>query len=624
MAVTMTALTSGTATANASSASTASVTPGGNKLLFAVVGNRSTSGAATLPTCSGNGLTWVQVATVLSGGAGDNRNRITIFRAMGASPSSGAITFDAAGTNQETWAWSVVEFGGVDTSGTNGSGAVVQSVTQQETTSVTTTTATLAAFGSIDNATFGAIAHEKADEAHTPGTGFTEIHDLQPGGAEDISLMTEWRVDNDTTVDGSWATSRKAGAIGAEIKADVNVVRDPGTASATTAAATVAAAMSLLVGSATAAIAEPGIIFPAPTATATTAVVEPSIRLSPGTATASAAVAEPTFRLTLGAASATTAVAEPSIRMSPGTATATAAVAGLGSILAAPTATATVAVTEPSIRMSPGTAAATSASATPAFRLTIGTSAATGASSSPNSIHSIPTGAATAATAGPGIALPAATASVTAAATAPIATVSVPITSGIATAATADPLGIRLGVLNGEATGAGAILGHIAQTTTTVATSASADPAIKLGMGAATVSTFATDPTWILTAESISPQSGSAAAAITEPGSGLSPATGSASAVGVLLGFGFGLPTGTAETFGDVVDIAIAPATNEPSQGTATAATVGPGIKLPVGTAAATTGGSYVKTNRKVLPPWLMRHDYIQAVGIEGEMEYAS
>jgi hypothetical protein len=212
-------LTSGITETDASSQATASITPSANRLVLACVGNRSTSGDAAVITATGNGLTWVSVATVIFGESGNNRDRVTILRAMGASPSAGAITFDAGGVSQDTWAWSIMEFAGVDPGGTNGSAAVVQSATRQETAGVTTSTVTLAAFGSANNATFGVIGRNKNNESSTPGTGFTEIHDVTVA-SESLSMATEWRNDNDTTVDMSWASSVKAGGVAIEVKAD--------------------------------------------------------------------------------------------------------------------------------------------------------------------------------------------------------------------------------------------------------------------------------------------------------------------------------------------------------------------------------------------------------------------
>jgi hypothetical protein len=119
-------LTSGDSTTDGTSIATSSVTPTGDALILAAVVSRIASGEnPVVPTASGNGLTWVVVRTAAFG----DLTRLTLFRAMGASPSAGAITFDFGSETQTDFAWSVAEYTDVDTSGTNGSGAVRQALT---------------------------------------------------------------------------------------------------------------------------------------------------------------------------------------------------------------------------------------------------------------------------------------------------------------------------------------------------------------------------------------------------------------------------------------------------------------------------------------------------------------
>lgn len=197
---------SGSAT-DASSYATASVTPTANALILASVFNIAV-GPAT-PTASGNGLTWVAVASV----AVVNNARTTLFRAMGASPTAGAITFDFGGQTQQNAHWTVTEVTGVDQSGTNGSGAVVQSATASGTSAAPSVT--LAAFARAANGTYGVIG-VNATDAITPGTGFTELSDTAL--VESNNIEDEWRVDNDTTVDWSIASNLFA-AVAVEIGA---------------------------------------------------------------------------------------------------------------------------------------------------------------------------------------------------------------------------------------------------------------------------------------------------------------------------------------------------------------------------------------------------------------------
>src|SRR3989344_2577104 len=212
-AVTAANLTSGSSTTDASSYTTASITPSANKLILVAVTIRNdTSDAASAPTISGNGLTWVQINTQSFGA----RQNLTLFRSMGASPSAGVITIDTGGDTMDMVSWTVAEFDGVDTSGTNGSGAIVQNAVNS-TTGATSLTVPLAAFGSANNATYGTFTHSQFNEGIAQGTGFTELADSFAAGV--YGTESEWRNDNDTSVDASWVTSGNAAGIAVEIKA---------------------------------------------------------------------------------------------------------------------------------------------------------------------------------------------------------------------------------------------------------------------------------------------------------------------------------------------------------------------------------------------------------------------
>ena len=120
-------LTSFQDSTDATSYATASITPTANYLVLASV-TSSKSGTPDTPTLSGNSLTWVQYNQIAYDTSGTQRTT-TFFRAMGASPSAGALTADFGGATQTACVIVVDQFSGVDTSGTNGSGAIVQSVT---------------------------------------------------------------------------------------------------------------------------------------------------------------------------------------------------------------------------------------------------------------------------------------------------------------------------------------------------------------------------------------------------------------------------------------------------------------------------------------------------------------
>jgi hypothetical protein len=222
MAVAAVSLTSSSSTTSATSHATASVTPTANRLVLAAVVNKIGTAPASTPTCSGNGLTWVQVATVPYNTNASNLHRLTLFRAMGTSPSAGAITFDYAGTTHTSAGWSVIEFSGVNTTGTNGSGAIGLTNTGFADTNVSgTQTIDLGSAPVATSAAYGAWGTSVATAAQiTAGTGFTEQHEVNWGSAGNVgTIETEFEAASDQTIDMSMGAAGKWGGIGVELKA---------------------------------------------------------------------------------------------------------------------------------------------------------------------------------------------------------------------------------------------------------------------------------------------------------------------------------------------------------------------------------------------------------------------
>lgn len=201
-----------------SSYATASGSPTAGSLELFLVGSQVASGTVGIPTVTGAGFTWVQVATQISD---DNLRRATVFRAMGTA-SAGALTIDFAGVTQVRCGWSWSEFSGTDTSGTNGSGAIVQSASGQvdNLAAQTGITVTLAAFGSVNNATYGAIRYgaSSTSDAFTAGSNFIQLG-LVNGSA---SYQSQYALSNQTSVNWTWNSSNTfTQAIAVEIKAFV-------------------------------------------------------------------------------------------------------------------------------------------------------------------------------------------------------------------------------------------------------------------------------------------------------------------------------------------------------------------------------------------------------------------
>lgn len=214
-AVSVANLTSGASNDTATS-TTASITPSANKLILLTVGQRTNITAnPNLPDVSGNGLTWVVVTSTIFDSTGGTRRRITMWRAMGASPSTDVITIAAQGQANTHMSWAVEEFTGMDTTGTNGSGAIVQSAANvADGTTSSTLTVTLGAFSNAGNATYGGFSNS-GGAAMTPGSGFATSSENLNGGA--ITATTEFKNTNDTTVDGTWALAAQLGGVAVEI-----------------------------------------------------------------------------------------------------------------------------------------------------------------------------------------------------------------------------------------------------------------------------------------------------------------------------------------------------------------------------------------------------------------------
>jgi hypothetical protein len=101
---------------------TGAYTPTPNALVLAVICSFNLA-HDTVPTAlTGNGLTWVLVETTWGY---SNQYRESVYRAMGAAPTNTtlAVTFNSV---QECIIIRIMELTNVDTSGANGSGAIVQ------------------------------------------------------------------------------------------------------------------------------------------------------------------------------------------------------------------------------------------------------------------------------------------------------------------------------------------------------------------------------------------------------------------------------------------------------------------------------------------------------------------
>ncbi|HMA41959.1 MAG TPA: galactose oxidase-like domain-containing protein [Gemmatimonadales bacterium] len=211
--ITQTLLTSGNNAANQKIYTTASIAPAPNALITVAVLMRRSSGAVT-PTVTGGGMpAWDLVASADFDTQSSPTKRVMIFRALSATPGTGAITIQFASSVSNVQ-WIVSQWDGVETGGTNGSGAIVQTGTARS-DGATSLAVSLAPFPSANDVAYGVAGVAKNGPIVTPASGFTEIAEVSSG--ETSALQAEWAT-NQSTVGASWATSTKAGLLAVEIK----------------------------------------------------------------------------------------------------------------------------------------------------------------------------------------------------------------------------------------------------------------------------------------------------------------------------------------------------------------------------------------------------------------------
>jgi len=213
--ITHTLLTSGNSKTNQKVCTTASISPAANALVTVAVMGHNTTAAAPSPTISGGMAAWTQVATVTFDGVNTAHKRLTIFRALSATPGSGPVKITFT-TTQSNCQWIVAQWNGVETSGTNGSGAIVQAGTARG-DNVTGRTVTLAAFADPKDAAYGVFGIRRSTTGIAPGSGFTETAE-RPSGETPLSDLEAERSANDNTINATWPQAN-AGALGLEIRA---------------------------------------------------------------------------------------------------------------------------------------------------------------------------------------------------------------------------------------------------------------------------------------------------------------------------------------------------------------------------------------------------------------------
>lgn len=188
------------------------VAPADNTLLLCAVWNTITTNADAPTSVTGAGLTWVQVATTLFP---SGNPRVSIWRALGTGATTAApvFTFPAS---QNGMRYQIYAYSGVDTSGTNGSGAVTQPATTTGTGTVAS--ATLSALGSANNAAYYVMAGATNTLTTADDNGFSDTAQLTVADTDAMTCRSGWKL-NATNPSVSWTGSQKWAMCVCEIKA---------------------------------------------------------------------------------------------------------------------------------------------------------------------------------------------------------------------------------------------------------------------------------------------------------------------------------------------------------------------------------------------------------------------
>jgi MSHA biogenesis protein MshQ len=208
------------ATTNTTTTQTTTLfTPVANTLYLMWTIQTVNSTPTTVPTVTcANGLTMVQVNTVAFDTTGTPVSRLTLFRAMkpsGLSNNNCTITWNQS-TNGN--GYSIVSFTGADTSGTDGSGAVAQSVTGAANNAGNTGLSIALAALQAGSTTAGGFSNSiNTTTTLSPGTGYTPGTGVQYS-TPNTSLRAEWDTTGITTVNMTQSAPSNIGGIAVEVK----------------------------------------------------------------------------------------------------------------------------------------------------------------------------------------------------------------------------------------------------------------------------------------------------------------------------------------------------------------------------------------------------------------------
>lgn len=194
--VSPTVLTTGMGSSGTTVYNTASVSPPANKIILIAIYNRRGGATGDVPTVTGNGLTWVNVVSATSDGA---NSRFHIFRAMGASPSAGAITITFPNSQQMAH-WQVTYWD--NASQVSAAIACPQGKAVSNLNNTTSMNATLdTAITKASHATYGGMGLvDVVGSGISPGDGETELADQTNNVTFNWRSQFQWKQGTDSNM----------------------------------------------------------------------------------------------------------------------------------------------------------------------------------------------------------------------------------------------------------------------------------------------------------------------------------------------------------------------------------------------------------------------------------------
>lgn len=171
MAITVANAAKGAGTTSVSSLASQSLAPAASTIYILHATAYRAAGTPNIPTCTGSGLTWTQLATDTNG---STPVRTTVFYALATGAETpGASTTDYGGQTQDAVQITILTVTGSKQSGTNGVDAFVQAPHANGNSG--TAAVTLAAFADAVNNVCLFMVAIPTSGAITVGSGFTQI-----------------------------------------------------------------------------------------------------------------------------------------------------------------------------------------------------------------------------------------------------------------------------------------------------------------------------------------------------------------------------------------------------------------------------------------------------------------